>query len=60
VAVAGDTVAGLIALAHRELASDAEKFAEAAAAGDHERADTAVGEAAELAAALKRQERMRE
>ena len=49
-------VTGLCALARRYLAHSEQEFAAAVAVGNLERADRAVGEAASLSVALKRQE----
>lgn len=51
-------VTELCALAKRYLADSEREFAEAAAAGDLQRAGDHAGAAFELAAALERQERM--
>ena len=55
--MASDPVADLCALARRYLTLSEREFAAAVAVGDLERADAAVGEAASLSEALKRQER---
>ena len=54
--MSGSLVTDLCALARRYLARSEQEFAAAVAVGDLEWADRAVGEAADLAVALKRQE----
>lgn len=51
-----EIVPALCALARRYLTASEAEFAEAVTAGDDERAGRVIGEAAELAEALKRQE----